>query len=60
MKEAEIRYPGVEDDEALKMVIRPYVDKVMDIAVIAAPFVLVGSLVLSYHLTVRELKRRHY
>ncbi|MDD7517066.1 ABC-2 transporter permease [Ruminococcus flavefaciens] len=60
MKEAEIRYPGVEDDEALKMVIRPYIDKVMDIAVIAAPFVLVGSLVLSYHLTVRELKRRHY
>ena len=60
IKEAQTRYPDLQDEEALMQIIKPYGVKIMDIAKISAPFLIIGSLVLCYFWTVKELKRRRY
>ena len=60
IKEAQVRYPDLDEEEAIMQVIKPYGEKLMDIAKIAAPFIIVGSLVLCYFWTVKELRRRRY
>ena len=60
IKEAQVRYPDLDEKEAIMQVIKPYGEKFMDIAKIAAPFLIIGSLALCYFWTVKELKRRRY
>jgi cobyric acid synthase len=60
IKEAEVRYPDLKGEEAIRKVSEPYQEKLVEIAAIAAPFIIVGSLVLCYFRTVKELERRRY
>ncbi|SEH44838.1 ABC-2 family transporter protein [Ruminococcus flavefaciens] len=60
IKEAEVRYPNLKGEEAIRKVSEPYQEKLVEIAAIAAPFIIVGSLVLCYFRTVKELERRRY
>ena len=53
-------YPELEKREAMTNVTTHFFEKLQHITLIAAPFILIGLVGISYFFTVRELRRRRY